>query len=72
MLHRISSKDAQSAARDQVSLDGEGVVDRRVKGEEALRGAGRLEPLELPLSSSDRLVRVIGPIVPPQTLLMMS
>ena len=38
-------------------------VDEGVSGEEVLGLFGRFEPLHLPLSSSRRLMRVLGPIV---------
>ena len=38
-------------------------VDERVSGEEVLGLFGRFEPLHLPLSSSRRSMRVLGPIV---------
>ena len=52
-------------------LDVEGVVYGGVRGEEALSGAGGLEPLHLALPSSHRLVRVLRPIVLAQALLML-
>ena len=49
-----------------MALDVEGVVNRRVGGEESLgRGLG-FEPLLLSLSSSDRQVRVLCSIVLPK------
>ena len=53
-----------------MSLNVEGVCYGSVQGKEALGGARRLETLHLALASSDRLMRVLGPIVGPQTLLM--
>ena len=53
-----------------MALDVEGVVDGAVRGEEALSGAGGLEPLHLALPSSHRLVRVLRPIVLAQALLV--
>lgn len=46
-----------------MTLDIEGVVDRAVGGNEALRLALRLEPLHFSLSSSDRKMRVLDPVV---------
>jgi hypothetical protein len=48
------------------------VVDSGVHTEEALRGARRFEALQLALPLSDHLVRVLGPIVPSQSLLMVA
>ena len=48
----------------------EGVMDSSVSGEEALGGAGRLEPLLLPLPSPHGLMRVFRPVVLAQALLM--
>ena len=49
--------------RKVIAAEMEEVADPVVGGEEALRLAGRLEALHLPLSSSPRLVRVLGPVV---------
>ena len=38
-------------------------VDEGMSGEEVLRLFGRFEPLHLPLSSSRRPMRILGPIV---------
>ena len=38
-------------------------VDEGMSGEEVLRLFGRFEPLHLPLSSSRRPMRVLGPVV---------
>ena len=51
-----------------MTLDVKGVVDRCVDIQEALRGASRLETLLFALSSSDRLVRILRPII--RTLLV--
>ena len=45
----------------------EGVVSGDVNGEEALCGSGRPEALLFPLSSSDRQVGVLSPIVGAKT-----
>ena len=58
-------KGAQGIAGDEVTLDGEGIVDRGVGGDEALGLALGLEALHLALSSSDRKMRVLHPIVVP-------
>jgi hypothetical protein len=49
-------------------LDVEGVVDRRVGGEDSLDRGLRLEPLLLSLSPSDRQMRILRPIVVPQAI----
>ena len=59
----FASEAAQVGAADQVGLGVEGVVDGGVGGEEPLGGALGLEPLHPPLSSSDRQMRVLRPIV---------
>jgi hypothetical protein len=41
----------------------EGTVDEGMSGEKVLRLFGRFEPLHLPLSSSRRPMRVLGPVV---------
>lgn len=48
----------------------EGIVDGGMGGKEALSGSRRLEPLKFSHPSSDRLIRIFGPIVLPQPLLM--
>jgi hypothetical protein len=53
-----------------VALKVEGIVNRTVQAEEELGGSSRLEPLHFALSSSHRLMRVFGPIVFAQPLLM--
>ena len=50
-------------ARDEVTLDGEAVVDCGVGGNEALGLALGFEALHLALSSRDRKMRVRGPVV---------
>jgi hypothetical protein len=47
-----------------MALKVEGVVNRGVHAEKPLGGASRLEPLHFALSSSHRLMRVFGSIVP--------
>ena len=51
-----------------VTAEVEEGVDPVMDGQEALRLAGRLEPLHLPLSPSRRLVRVLRPVVQPLVL----
>ena len=46
-----------------MSLDVEGIVDRGVSGEETLGGGLGFEALLLSLSSSDRQVGVLDPVV---------
>ena len=53
-----------------MTLKVEGAVNRIVHAEEALGGSSRLEPLQLALASSDCLMRILRPIVPPKPLLM--
>jgi hypothetical protein len=48
-----------------MALEVEGVVDGGVHAEKTLGGASRLEPLHFALSSSHRLMRVLGSIVLP-------
>lgn len=53
-----------------MALQVEGVVDGGVDAEKSLRRARRLEPLHLPLAPSHDLMRVLGTVVHPQSLLM--
>jgi hypothetical protein len=53
-----------------MALKVEGVVDGSMNTEEALRRGGGLETLHLALSSSDRLMRVLGAVVGRQPLPM--
>jgi hypothetical protein len=46
----------------------ERIVDGGVRAEEALGGSSRFEPLQFALSSSHRLMRILGPIVSPAPL----
>jgi hypothetical protein len=48
---------------DEVSLNGEGVVDGGVDGDEALSGALGFELLHLPFTPSHREVRILNPVV---------
>ena len=56
LIESFVAKKAKCAARDQVTLDVEEIVDSGVYGKKSLSGSGRLEALHLALSSSDRLV----------------
>src|SRR5918911_4718990 len=60
---RFGPKDPKRAARDEVTLNIEGVVNGSVSGQDALGRASRFEPLQLPLSPSYHLMGVLGPIV---------
>ena len=53
-----------------MAFDVEGVVNGGVDGQETLRRSRRFEPLHLALASPDLLMRVLGPVVLPQALLM--
>ena len=53
-----------------MALKVEGVVDGSVHAEKTLGGSSRFEPLHFVLSSSHRLMRVFGPVVFAQSLLM--
>jgi hypothetical protein len=53
-----------------MALKVESVVDGGVHAEKTLGGASRFEPLHLVLSSSHRLMRIFGAIIPSQPLLM--
>jgi len=55
-----------------MSLDVEIVIDGTVGGNEALGLALRLEPLHFPLSSSNRKMRILHPIVFLQSTGLMS
>jgi len=54
----------------EMALKIEGVVDRGMHAEEALGRSSRFEPLHLALSSPHGLMRILGPIVLPEPLLM--
>jgi hypothetical protein len=64
------SEDPQRRSGDEMTLKIEVVVHGRMDIEEALGGSSRFKALHLALSSSYRLVRVLGPIVLPRSLLM--
>ena len=53
-----------------MALQVEGVVNCSVNAQEALGRSRRLEPLQLALASSDRLMRILCPIVLSEPLLM--
>jgi hypothetical protein len=55
-----------------VALDVECVVDGGVNGQETLGGSGRFETLHLALAPSCRLMRILGPVVCAQALVMAS
>jgi hypothetical protein len=55
-----------------MALDVECVVDGGVNGQETLGGSGRFETLHLALAPSCRLMRILGPIVCAQALVMAS
>jgi hypothetical protein len=66
------SKPSMRRTADQMPLNIECVVDRRMNRNEALSGFGRFEALHLSFSSSNRLMRVLRAVVGPQSLLMPS
>ena len=66
----LGSKDPQRRACYEMALKIEGAVNSGVHVEKTLGGASRLEPLHFALSSSHRLMRVLGSIVFAQPLLM--
>src|SRR5262249_18526516 len=66
----FGSEDPQCGSRDEVALEVEGAVDGGVHAEEALGGSSRLEPLQLALASSHRLMRALRAIVLAQPLLV--
>ncbi len=69
-LRCLRPEQAKCAARNEVALQAESVVDGGVHAEKSLGRSGRLEALHLSLSSSDRLMRILGQVVLAQTLLM--
>jgi hypothetical protein len=70
LLRRLGSEPSERRARDEMALKVEGVVDGGVHAQKALGGASGLEALHFALASSHRLMRVFGPIVLAQPLLM--
>ena len=71
-LMRGSSKPSVRGTTDQMPLNIECVVDRRMNRDKALSRSGRFEALHLSLSSSNRLVRVLRAVVGTQSLPMQS
>jgi hypothetical protein len=69
---RFVSEDAKRAAGCEMALDVECVVDGGVNGQETLGGSGRFETLHLALAPSCRLMRILGPVVCAQALVMTS
>jgi transposase len=67
---RFETVDARTA--DQMPLNIECVVDRRMNRNEALSRFGRFEALHLSFSSSNRLMRVLRTVVGTHSLLMPS
>jgi hypothetical protein len=55
-----------------MALNVECILDGGVKSQEPLRRSGRFETVHLPLASSHRQMRILGPVVLPQALLMAS
>ena len=62
-LESVRSDHTIGVGGKSVSTRMEVTVDDGVSGEHVLRLFGRFEPLHLPLSSSRRSMRVLGPIV---------
>src|SRR5271156_3114736 len=69
-LHRRGAERAVRLGRGEMALDVKGVVDGGVRGEKFLRRTRALEPLHLALPPSRRLMRILGPIVPPSPALV--
>ena len=69
---RFVSEDAKRAAGGEMALDVERVVDGGMNGQETLGGSGRFETLHLALAPSRRLMRILGPVVCAQALVMAS
>jgi hypothetical protein len=65
-----SARNIRSVDREVRRLKVEGVVDGSVHAEKTLGGSSRFEPLHFALSSSHRLMRVFGPVIFAQSLLM--
>ena len=59
----LGSKLAVGVGRNEMAASGEGVGDSGVGSEEALGRTGRAKPLYFPVSSPDRDVRALRPIV---------
>jgi hypothetical protein len=71
-LMRSGSKSSMRRMADQVPLNIECVVDRRMNRNEALSRFGRFEALRLSFSSSNWLMRVLRTVIGTQSLLMPS
>lgn len=69
-LGSLGPEGAKSASRYEVALQVEGVVVGGTDGQESLGRARRFEPLELPLASPDRRMRMLRAIVLSQSLLV--
>ena len=72
VLQRVPSEDAERVAGNKMALNVECILDDGVNSQEPLRRSGRFETLHLPLASSHRQMRILGPVVRPQALLMAS
>jgi hypothetical protein len=70
LCRRLSPEDPERGSRHEMALKVEVVVDGGMHAEQALGGSSRFEPLHLALPSSHHLMRVFGPIVPPEPLFM--
>src|SRR5918993_2559863 len=64
-LKRLGSEETVGASRDEVTRNSEGVVGGGMQRQEPLGGPGRLESLELALSSSYGHVRAFRSVVRP-------
>src|SRR5262249_3860577 len=69
---RGGSKPPMRRTADQMPLNIECVVNRRMNRNETLSRSGRFEALHLSLASSNRLMRVLRAFVGAQALLMQS
>jgi hypothetical protein len=69
---RSGSKPPMRRTANQMPLNIECIVDRRMNRNEALSGFGRFEALHLSLASSNWLMRVLGAVVGAQALFMQS
>jgi hypothetical protein len=63
ILQRFASEDSERIAGNKMALNVERILDRGVNGQEPLGGSGRFETLHLPLASSHRQMRILGPII---------
>jgi len=69
-LRCFHPQQANGAAGNEVALQVERVLDRGVDAEKSLNRSGRLEAPHLSFPSSDRLMRILGPVVLAQKLVM--